>query len=241
MICHPYQSIFVHIPKCGGKSIEQVFLDALGLSWQNPEPLLIRKNSNPQLGPPRLSHLTAQQYVDCQYVSANQFASYFTFSVVRNPWDRAVSFYKYLAFGRHLGRCHVLSFKKFLMADLGGRLWKENYWFVRPQHEFILDASGQSMVDFIGRFEDLQTALDVICEKVGLSAKPIPNINYSKKYWPTLDLTPRGLWDYILRRLAHKITPPFGPYEQYYDEESKEYVASLYGKDIELFHYTFSR
>ena len=33
MICRPYQFLFVHVPKTAGQSVEQFFMDRLGLDW----------------------------------------------------------------------------------------------------------------------------------------------------------------------------------------------------------------
>ena len=57
MISHPHRTVFVHIPKCGGQSIETAFLADLGLGWKSRAPLLMGANDRPELGPPRLSHL----------------------------------------------------------------------------------------------------------------------------------------------------------------------------------------
>jgi hypothetical protein len=32
MISHPHRTLFVHIPKCGGQSVEHAFLNALSLT-----------------------------------------------------------------------------------------------------------------------------------------------------------------------------------------------------------------
>ena len=35
MISHEHKTVFIHIPKCGGQSVETCFLDDLGLSNQS--------------------------------------------------------------------------------------------------------------------------------------------------------------------------------------------------------------
>ena len=95
MICHDFRTIFVHVPKTAGQSVEMVFLNKLNLTWEQRAPLLLRPNSDPAKGPPRLAHLYASEYVSCGHISDEDFARYFKFSVVRNPWARAVSVYKF--------------------------------------------------------------------------------------------------------------------------------------------------
>jgi hypothetical protein len=77
MLCHHDRCIFVHVPKTAGQSIEHVFLDRVGLTWETRAPLLLRPNDQPRLGPPRLAHLKAREYVACKYVTPEQFAGYF--------------------------------------------------------------------------------------------------------------------------------------------------------------------
>ncbi|MCB1377761.1 MAG: sulfotransferase family 2 domain-containing protein [Alphaproteobacteria bacterium] len=92
MISHDHRCIFVHIPKTGGSNIENVI-------WPHP-----RSESDLWMGfvqPFRnkyqtggLQHLQARQMR--QEVSQDAFRRYFKFSIVRNPWDKAVSQCAYL-------------------------------------------------------------------------------------------------------------------------------------------------
>lgn len=240
MICHHYRCIFVHIPKCGGKSIEHIFLNALGLDWATRAPLLLRHNDCPELGPPRLAHLTAQEYVACKYITEQQYSDYFTFAIVRNPWDRMVSLYKYLAFYPHHGFYRSISFKRFVMSEFPKKLWKHHYWFVRPQSEFIFDDNGGRMVDFIGRFEALQRAVNHVCRHVGLEPTTVPHVNRSQKRWLRPTINPRRLLTYGFVMLKNKMTPSFGGvWQDYYDTETREFVAEKYQRDIELLDYEF--
>src|SRR5689334_4209923 len=109
MISHRHRCLFIHIPKVAGQSIEEVFIRLHNLTWKTRAPLLLRRNDQPELGPPRLAHLKAIDYVRYCYVTPQEFNSYFKFSFIRNPWDRMVSFYKYL------GKPQQQSFKEFLL------------------------------------------------------------------------------------------------------------------------------
>ena len=50
MILHKHKSIFIHIPKVAGKSIENVFIQELGLTYKTRKPLLLIPNDQPEIG-----------------------------------------------------------------------------------------------------------------------------------------------------------------------------------------------
>ena len=234
MICHEHECVFIHIPKNAGQSIESVFLGLVNLTWAARAPLLLRANTDPKAGPPRLAHLKAHEYVGCGHLAQEQFTRYFKFAFVRNPWDRMVSIYKYM------GLRKGLSFKEFLMGEFKSDIWKNRHWFVGPQVGFICSPSGELMVDFLGRFEKLQEDFQVVCQRLGLPALELPHVNQSKGV---------KLGTALKQALRKKIGVFFGAegptvyrnYEDYYDEESKEFVAQLYANDIERFGYHFRR
>jgi chondroitin 4-sulfotransferase 11 len=86
-ISDKYKVIFLHIPKTGGSSIEQL-LDIK----ESAENLLNRtKPGDGMMSEPQ--HRTYDQLK--QIVPATKFRTYTKFAFVRNPWDRLVSAYHY--------------------------------------------------------------------------------------------------------------------------------------------------
>ena len=227
MISHRYRCVFVHVPKVAGQSVEEVFLRLHDLTWKTRAPLLLRANNHPEQGPPRLAHLKALEYVRFGHVTQEQFDSYLKFSFVRNPWDRMVSFFKYLGAPQKHG------FKEFLMNEFKNYIWTRHHWFVGPQSEFVCDAQGKALVDFIGRFESLQDDFNHVCQQLGLSFLELPHRNKSKNRRLKNALRPKLFLSQDQR------VPVFRHYQDYYDDESKEFVAELYRKDIEFFKYRF--
>ena len=216
--------IFVHIPKVAGQSIEQFFLERAGLNWHSRAPFLLKKNKKPTLGPPRLAHLTAQEYVELGYISDEKFSQYFSFSFVRNPWDRVVSEYKY--------RKYPFSFNDFLFkkfptpSDDNYEHGLDAYRHVLPQADFLFDAAGEQLVDFIGRFERLKDDFHYVSEKVtGLKAA-LPHKNKSDTS--------------IAKKLSNMIKrSDYSHYSSYYNDEARAFVAEKYKRDIEMFGYSF--
>ena len=175
MLCHEYKCIFVHIPKTAGQSIEHVFLRRLGLTWETRAPLLLRPNNNPKLGPPALAHLTASEYITCGHVTPEQFDSYFKFSFVRNPWARIVSEYKYRGYPKKI------DFKTYLFKHLPKPGWSDEYRHIMPQYNFLYDEKGKLLVDFVGKFENLQNDFYKVCKRLGFPPITLPHANKSLK------------------------------------------------------------
>ena len=171
MLSHHHKTIFVHIPKCAGQSVEMAFLADLGLAWETRAPLLLRPNDRRELGPPRLAHLVAADYVNCRYTPQEMFDSYFKFAIVRNPWTRAVSLY------RHLGL--EMPFSAFvadwLCDQFARQAVQESYWFVRPQADFVYSGAAL-LVDELIRFEALAEQFPRIAAAAALRS-PLPHVN----------------------------------------------------------------
>jgi hypothetical protein len=226
MYCQEYNCLFVHIPKTAGKSIESFFLSLLGLGWDQRSSLLLKYNSDPSKGPERLAHLTAQEYVELQYLTRPQLESAFSFSFVRNPWDRIVSEYRYR---RGYLRC---SFKDYLMHEFPEPGMSDASRHVLSQKEFIFDKEGNQLVDFVGRFENLQSDFEEVCLRAGLEPDILPR---AKEASGTRLTIPEGL----RQLLGLYKEPRHRHYSGYYDAESRELVATLYAQDIQAFAYNF--
>ena len=95
------------------------------------------------------------------------------------------------------------------------------------------------MVDFIGRFETLQSDFDRVCHELGLSPISVPHVNKSQDTGSGFGIRPGPLWRYIKRTLRSRrarrnIT---GHYATFYDPESQDFVAELYEADVRRFGY----
>ena len=135
----------------------------------------------------------------------------FRFTVVRNPWDRMVSNFIFFCRSehRHLRRQQFASLHAAPVADfrefveIAGRR-ANHHW--QPQDLYVPAA-----VDFVGRMEDLETAVARICAAAGLPMKPVYRVN----------------------------TTDHGHYSGYYDDATRALVAERYRRDIERFGYEF--
>lgn len=175
MLSQRHKLIFVHIPKCAGQSVEQLFLEDLGLTWKTRSPLLLRPRGEHEAGPEKLAHLYAYEYVKFEKISRRGFDTYFKFSVVRDPIDRMISELNYRRIKR--GRFGVSSAEEYIETTLSKA---EQYSDVRrhlePQVNFLFSEDGSSMlVDRVIHFDNLDREIGEIsnqfCLKKGLKLK----------------------------------------------------------------------
>ena len=225
----------MHIPKNAGQSIEHVFVDLLDLKWRTRAPLLLRYNDRPELGPRGLDHMKAEDYVHFKYLTQEMFDEYFKFAFVRNPWSRTVSFYKYMKYSE---KC---DFKSYLFGEFKNSIFGNRRWYVGPQSDYIYSDDRKLLVDYVGRFEDLQNGFDSVCKEIGIPLTQLPHVNVSKSNSSSqvLSSNPKKMINNLMRIYKSRNIPNYKNYQEYYDKDSIDFVAKLYQKDIELFGYDF--
>jgi hypothetical protein len=235
MLVKSLKTVFVHIPKTAGQSIEDAILGELGHDRiTNGATFLLKRNRNPELGPPRLAHLSAHNYVDFGYLTWEEWKAYFSFSFVRNPWARTVSLYK------HKGFHSVTSFETFVNRYLPGYIEREN-WFFKPQTSFVFSDSDEPLVDFIGKVENLKEDFNTVATRLQLGSIELDRKNAAK---PQKFLS-RKTASLLLRHplLALRLQPfatQYMKYSDYYSKKTKATVQSVYERDIDLLKYSFS-
>ncbi len=179
--------IFVHINKTAGSSIEE----ALGL---------------------RFRHRTARQIIG--EIGPEKWRACFTFTVVRNPWDKVVSHYSYRVDTNQTGMgAGAVSFAEWVRESYGRQnpVYYDKPMMFMPQVDWISDGEDRVLVDFVARFENLQIDFDHICARIGRDAIPLPHRKQSRH----------------------------GNYREFYDTETRGIIADWFRKDIEKFDYKF--
>lgn len=192
MISHKHKCIFIHIPKTAGMSISSFFHKGVKFHYENPDyERLFGWCPKRQI---HMQHATTKQLLETELITEEQWNSYYKFTFVRNPWDRAYSDYTWIQdFSRIKG-----SFKSYLNKEkefekilndktvntyLGDHLLSQTDFF---------DFEGPYKLDFIGRFENFrndikQVLIDLSIEKTFnvFQNKSDRNKDYSKFYTTT--------------------------------------------------------
>lgn len=173
MISHEHKCIFVHIPKCGGTSIE----DAIWPGQRSEADLWAGSYVENGLRQ-SLHHLYARQIRD--KVGEAVFSQYFKFAFVRNPWDRAVSQYVYIRLDwpwRSLRRTwQFATFGNYLktVERLTDTRWE-------AQHNYVFDGANNLLVDHVARFEEIGDEFEYICKKIDLRGAALPHKKKSER------------------------------------------------------------
>lgn len=198
--------VFIHVPKCAGTSMEAALAPhALPLPRSKWYSLLRRLDLPRDYRRFKFGRHAPLRLVE-RKMPRRAYESYFKFAFVRNPWDRLVSEYnRTLHEGgrrRHRRVRGMVSFMEYLR-------WQSR----RPaahQYHLLVDSSGAVGVDFVGRFETLETDFDHVRERIDVDCA-LPH----------------------LKAYAHP------HYREYYDDEARAYVRRHWARDIEAFGYEF--
>jgi hypothetical protein len=221
----------VHIPKVAGQSIDAVLMSVAITADGTRRDMGLGKRGGGGPGPERLGHLTGPEYRELGFVSGEEFRTFFKFAFVRNPWDRAYSMY------RHFGLDEYMSFEYFLAHVLKREMWKNRYWFVRPQCDFVLDAHGELCVDFLGRFETLEQDFGQVADVLGLKTRTLPYLNPAGSRWRVKKLRALRRYPRALMHWRGLVGARPGNDGKRYSAEASGLIEEMYGSDVVQFGY----
>lgn len=208
-ISHTKKFIFIKPMKVAGTSITSIFNKHCDSS-------LIRHGNKTFSHPMyKINPHDHETFSEVQLELPDQVEEYFVFSFVRNPWDRLVSQFFYLHKTNNTGA--ILRYKKFdknainflthPFIDFGSDIPRRYMSF----YDHLKNVEGKINLNFIGKMENLQKDLNIVCDKIGIPKQQLPHKNKTK----------------------HK------HYTEYYDDETRDIVAEKCVKDIEHFGYRF--
>jgi len=208
LISDSNQFIFVHIRKAAGSSM----LDVLHpYALPKPTTMAARLRSRARLEWNYKKYRFRQHegiMAARRRMPKHAFNSYFKFAFVRNPWDRLVSEYEFIlkraTHGRHNKVIKLDSFTDFIRMQSQRQ---DAY-----QINMLCDKNGQLMMDFVGRFENLNQDWDKVCKLANIPLQALTHTNQTK----------------------HR------DFRDYYDQQSIKLVADYWADEIKLFGYSFN-
>ena len=204
-ISHKHKFVFIATPKTGSTTIRK------SLAKYSDIKSVGDKTS------PYYWHTSALELKEHFNEKNWNWNEYFKFTFVRNPWSRCVSKWEHR---KRVSNNQTLLDNRDEFAIQSRNLihkWKSFRGMLRrghvgnSQYNWCFDASGNQLVDFIGKTENFQEDFNTICDKIKIPQQQLPRKNATK----------------------HK------HYTEYYDDETKQIVAEKYAKDIAYFGYEF--
>lgn len=176
IISNLHRFVFVAIPKTGTHSVRQALRRHLASDDLEQVALFVgKKFPFSQLADIKHGHITLQQVRP--FMHGDQFASYFKFAFVRNPFDRFVSYCAFMSRNSGEFAANPRGFMKHILFNIRP---SEHVLFL-PQHHFLTDTDGSLMSDYVGRVEDMQASYDSICERLGLPGSVLDRVNSSSR------------------------------------------------------------
>ena len=193
MISIKHKIIFIHIPKCAGQSIENIFLRDLGLCWEERYPLLLRPRKVNEKGPERLAHLYAEEYFKFGYIPKEKYDKFFKFSIIRNPIDRILSEINFQKIPKKNPKniYGVESVEEYISKVIKLDKFSDLQRHISPQVKFLYDSeTNKLLVDNVILFDELNHEVPKILKKKLKVILEVPKINSSKnKLWVKEELT----------------------------------------------------
>jgi len=202
MISHQYECILVKVPKTAGTSISLALNCAHILKpHRDIQEIKHALEMNPKIGCSE----------NKEPVSNDAYNEYFKFGFVRNPWSRVVSLYN-----RKEG---IQPSEKMNFDEFVNTINYSSDACVHPsrhkhQLDWFTDLNGEVAVDFIGKFENMESDWQNVCEKLSINIK-----------------------------LPHTRKNPFNqrPYQEYYTDITRGMIGDKFQVDIEYFNYEFDQ
>jgi len=195
---------FVHIPKTAGTSISTVIVNSKKY----------RINFSPT------EHATASEIINTLGKNSKKF---YSFSFVRNPWDRLNSLYHFL-YQKKLSAEKGENWDQQALKNRGFKAWllEEDFWppylnrsglsfQKRTQSYFLCDKEKNILVDDVFRYENLKNELTILSKNIGIGFERLP-------------ITKATLRD---------------NYKYEYCSETIDFVNHFHKEDIERFNYKF--
>lgn len=176
LLSDKHNFIFIHIYKNAGTSITSALRPYACKMWHYYLHRIFKKGFNLEFFNPMPYpvHITTPKLIEM--IGYNVFKSYYSFGVVRNPWDWNVSMYKYMLKNtKHFQHEWVKGFRDFdeyIRVRCNGEMFQ--------QKNFLFSNDGEQLVDYILRFENLDDDFQHICRHLEIEAK-LPHLNISNK------------------------------------------------------------
>jgi hypothetical protein len=167
--CKKTKTLFIHIPKTAGTSIEK----SLGIYGINNTEGSRTKRSDTLFGG-AMQHFTAVEAVAHLSTHKLPYDLHRSFSVLRDPIGRFISHYRWTPAGEKSGRDLEQFFVEIFFPSLGDQGNEARHRW--PQFCFLSDIDNQMMVRYLINFVHLEQGYAQVAQKLGLPLEELPHL-----------------------------------------------------------------
>jgi hypothetical protein len=188
-----HRGLFLRIPRTASTSIEEILKVHPHVVLNSRDSILPRDDYLNTWSRRGLAKLWRQT------LGGEAWKRLYTFAFVRDPYDRALSSWRYaarrLATGDLIAEAPLLQEMK--LAPVGGskefsfdaylellehdELIGQAKWHSTQQAPHVINEDGEIDVDFVGRFETLQQDFDTVCGRLDIPRGVLPMLNRSAR------------------------------------------------------------
>lgn len=209
--------LFIHVPKTGGNSLQNVLREysediiITNESYQDGVERFEVRNNTLRIK----KHSTLVEYKS--QLPRKIYNSLFKFATVRNPWDMMISHY----FSPHRNTSEwnredfvqLLHITPTLRSYIGLQSLVQKAFSIPGFKTNLAQAPLTAHLDFLIRYENLEQDFKTVCQKISIPPQPLPVRNQSTR----------------------------DHYSCYYDPELTELVREKFKEEISLGSYTFEQ
>jgi hypothetical protein len=175
IVSRTHRFIFAAIPKTGTHSVRQALRAHLGPEDLEQVKLYVDKSFPwPALAALGHGHVSLRQLRPV--LPPDEFAGFFKFAFVRNPFDRFVSFCAFMTRETDVFQRDPRAVMRHLLFVAP----PVNHIVFQPQHQFVTDGAGELLTDMIGRVEEMQQSYDEICARIHIPSAELGRANASR-------------------------------------------------------------
>ena len=197
--------IFFAVPKTGTHAVRAALRPHLSASdWEQQLRYGQQLSPLPEIAAINHGHVSYQQISDV--IGEGALTTFFRFAFTRHPFDRFVSVCAFLAI---TDASYIENPTGWMKRALQRPQFRQRV-LVASQSSLLSDQYGGIALDYVGRFESLQTDFDAICVRLGL---------------PTVSL-------------EFKNTSAHEAFQKLLDDELREVLWERYEEDFATFNYS---
>lgn len=234
ILLNPFQAIYFFLPKVGCSSLKAYIANILEMEKDEHFPNKTTIHDRTLYPFPFASELEL----------AHEYADYFKFSFVRNPWSRLFSCYqskirpayfsdKYFTKGLPMTLKFRedlfwggMTFPEFVNAVCATPDWEADTHF-QSQYYQLSQMGALTSLDFIGKLENMEEDFQLIQEHTGLPKMKLDKLNTSHERAYTSHYTPA-----LRAKVAARFAADIDIFEYKFEEEKSASIQFLKDKSI---------